>query len=116
MTTLIKAEIQEIFYLFCAGLAVMLIFSVRDRILSRCVCYKRLYWAVYLMFWVFAAFLFYGFAYLGAYGCISWYSLAAFACGMILWKKKNCDIITLYHTAQKQDRNKKNGKKEKACE
>ena len=47
--------------------------------------------------------MFYQFAYRGAYGTVSWYSLLAFAFAIVLWRKRFCDIITLYDTAQKQN-------------
>lgn len=111
MTTLIKGETQALLFLFCAGIAVMLLFSVRNVILDRCSHHRRVCSFVYLIFWIMAAFLFYEFAYFSAYGCITWYSLAAFGCGIVLWKKRFCGIITLYHTAQKQDRDKEDEKK-----
>lgn len=103
MTELMRQEMQEIFYLFFGGMGVMLLFWVRDFLCSRCRSYPRLRRIVYLSFWVFGAFLFYQFAYRGAYGTVSWYSLIAFGLGIVLWKKVLCDIITLYNTVQKQN-------------
>lgn len=115
MTLLIKGEMQEIFFLFCAGLAMMLLFAARNMILKRCILHKYLWEFFYLIFWIIAAFLFYEFAYIADFGCISWYSLTAFGCAIVLWNKKLCDIITLYHTVKIQDRDGKNEKKNKGA-
>lgn len=101
MTLLIKGEMQEICFLFCGGLAIMLLFAARNQILNQCVPYRNLWRFLYLAFWIMAAFLFYEFAYLADFGCISWYSLMSFGCAIVLWNKKLCGIITLYHTVKK---------------
>ena len=113
MTDLMRQEMQELFYMFIGGMAVMLLFSVRDLFCRRCRRHPRLRRAVYLIFWIFGAFLFYQFAYRGAYGVVSWYSLLAFGLGIVLWKRGFCDIITLYDTVQKQNGDYKNEKKNK---
>lgn len=102
MTELMHHEMQELFYMFAAGLSVGFLFLIRDQACSGCSRYSRLRRSLYLAFWVFAAFLVYQFAYRGAYGIVNWYSLLAFGIGMILWKKRLCDIITLYDNVQKQ--------------
>jgi hypothetical protein len=103
MTELMRQEMQEIFYLFFGGMGIMLLFLVRDFLCIRCRSFPRLRRSVYLAFWIFGAFFFYQFAYRGAYGVVSWYSLLAFGLGIILWKRVFCDIITLYNTVQKQN-------------
>ena len=113
MTELMSREMQELFYMFFGGIAVMLLFSVRTQLCTRCRQYQRLRRFLYLIFWVFGGFLFYQFAYKGAYGLVSWYSLLAFGAGIILWKKIFCDIMTLYDTAQKQIGDLKHEKKKK---
>ena len=103
MTELMRQEMQEIFYLLFGGRGIMLLFLVRDFLCIRCRSFPRLRRSVYLAFWIFGAFFFYQFAYRGAYGVVSWYSLLAFGLGIILWKRVFCDIITLYNTVQKQN-------------
>lgn len=103
MTELMQREMQELFYLFFGALAVMLLFFVRDILCNRVSHYRNLRRSLYLCFWILASFLMYQFAYRGAYGAVSWYSLAVFGLGIILWKKVLCDIITLYDTVQKQN-------------
>lgn len=101
MTHLIQSQLQEIFYMFCCGIAMMFVFLARDGIIARVRNHRRLHIFLYLFFWLAASFLFCEFLYAASYGRISWYSLAAFAMGCILWKKGFCDIINLYETAQK---------------
>ncbi len=113
MTELMRQEMQELFYLFFAGAALMLLFFVRDYLCCRFCPGVRLYRFLYLCFWIFGAFLAYQFAYRGAFGVVSWYSLLAFGCGIVLWKKVLCDIITLYDTVQKQIGDLKHEKKNK---
>lgn len=113
MTDLLRGETQALFYMFCAGISVMILFFVRNYILNRCHSYRRICDIIYFVFWILAGFLFYEFAYAAAYGCVYWYSLASFAVGIILWNKKFCGIITLYNTVEKQDRDKKDEKKNK---
>ena len=102
MTELMQREVQELFYLFAAGLSVGFLFQIRDYVCRRSGRYLRVRHSLYLTFWVFASFLAYQFAYQGAYGVINWYSLLAFGVGMILWKNRLCDIIILYDSVQKQ--------------
>ena len=102
MTELMRQEMREIFYMFFAGQSVMLLFHLRNYI---CICmkrYDRFCQFIKLIFWLLASFLTYQFAYRGAFGTVSWYSLLAFAGGMILWKYAFCDIITLYDNVQIQ--------------
>lgn len=113
MTVLMEQEMQALFYSFCGGWAVMLLFQVGGLLCSRCRSYPRLYCVLFLFFWVIASFLCYQFAYRGAYGCVSWYSLIAFGFAILLWRKGFCDIITLYDTVQKQTGDIKHEKKEK---
>ena len=94
-------EIRELFYMFFAAGGIILLFFVRDCLCSCSGRYLRLRKGIYLFFWLLASFLFYQFAYRGAYGAVSWYSLTAFGIGIVLWKKVLCDIITLYNTVQK---------------
>lgn len=89
--------------MFCAGFAIMQLFSVMKILLLKWGQNRRFGHVIYIFFWISAAYLFYEFAYFGAYGCISWYGLGAFGCGMILWKKIFCGIMTLYDNAQKRD-------------
>lgn len=98
-----RQETQEIFYLFFGGMGIMLLFWIRDFLCVRCRPFPWLRRAVYLTFWVFGAFFFYQFAYRGAYGVVSWYSLLAFGFGIVLWKRVFCDILILYNTVQKQN-------------
>lgn len=101
MTELIQWEIQEIFYLFFAAQVVMLMFSLEKKIQERIQRHKRLCKAVYLCFWVLAAIIFYQFAYAGSYGKLSWYGLAVFGFGIMLWNRRFCDIISMKRTVQK---------------
>ena len=102
MTELMRQEIREIFYMFFAGQGVMLLFYLRDFLCVYIGSYGRFCNFVRLSFWIIASFLAYQFAYCGAYGVISWYSLLAFAGGIVLWKYAFCDIITLYDNVQIQ--------------
>lgn len=113
MTELMQREVQALFYFFFGGMAVMVLFQIRDQLCRSCYRYPGLRRSLYLLFWSFAAFLFYQFAYQGAYGVISWYSLLAFGFGIMLWKIGLCDIITLYNTVQKQTEDIKHEKKNK---
>ena len=113
MTTLIRNEMWEMFYMLYAGLAVMLLFSVRNEIMNRCRRYERLCKCIYLLFWILAAFLFSQFLYRASYGAMSWYGLAAFGAGMILWKKVFCGILNQKDTVQIYNGDKKDEKKDK---
>ena len=113
MTELMQREVQALFYFFFGGMSIMFLFRLRDQLCRFCGGYPRLRRSLYLFFWIFAAFLFYQFAYHGAYGVISWYSLLAFGFGIMSWKIGLCDIITLYNTVQKQIEDTKYEKKNK---
>ena len=104
MTGLMQREMLEIFYLFYAGLAVMLLFFLRDVFCLRLQAYQRAQKAAYLGFWVVAAFLFNRFLYQASYGTLSWYGILAFVLGMILWKRGICVILKLNDTVHKYNR------------
>lgn len=113
MTDLMEREMQAVFYMVLAGLAVMMLFYVRDKILQYFLRYKRAYRVVYLLFWVFASYLFYQFLYKASYGTLNWYSFIAFAGGCMLWKRAFYDIITLNETVHNYDGDRKNEKENK---
>lgn len=106
-------ELQELYYMFFCGIAIMWIFSVRDRIVWLLRSYKRAADLTYLLFWLFAAYLFCQFLYQASYGVMSWYSFLAFGAGCMLWKKAFCDIITLNETVQKHNGDERNEEKNK---
>ena len=108
-----QREMQEVCYMFTAGMAIMLLFQARNQILQRVDRYKRLSAFLYLLFWLMAAFLFYQFLYKASYGIVTWYSLLSFAAGCILWKKMFCGILILYANVQKYNGDKKDEEKNK---
>ncbi len=101
MTALLQREMQEVFYMFYCGLAVMVLFYLRDIAIRRWKQHKKICQAVYLLSWLWSAFLFCSFSYQASYGVINWYGLLSFGCGIILWKKWICGILNLNKTAQK---------------
>ena len=113
MTELMQREMQAVFYMFFAGLAVMLLFSLRDSLLARWAWGKRWSSFLYLFMWMAAAFLFYAFCYEGSYGVIKWYGLVSFAMGILLWKKGICVILKLDVTEYKQGGDEKHETKNK---
>lgn len=117
MTDLMYREMEELFYMVTGGMAVMMIFDGKTKVFARLKPWKRLYAVGYLSFWVFASYLFCQFLYEGSYGVISWYTLPAFACGCILWKRGICGILNLYVNMQEYSGDKKYGKENKrACQ
>ncbi|MEE0742001.1 MAG: spore cortex biosynthesis protein YabQ [Emergencia sp.] len=93
MTALIKAELIQLLIMFYCGLAIMMVFTVRDRFIARCARYKRLCILIYLGSWLCAAFLFSHFLYRGSHGVVTMYGILAMAAGILLWKKAICGII-----------------------
>jgi len=113
MTELIESEVQEICYMLYGGMAVSMLFYLRDYLSKRVGKYICLARILYFFFWILAAFLAYQFAYKGAYGVLTWYSFTAFGCGIILWNKVFYDILSLYRYTQKQNGDTKDEEKKK---
>lgn len=93
MTPLIKAELFQLLIMFYCGLAIMMIFTVRDRLCKRWHRYKRLGVFLYLGSWLCAAFLFSHFLYRGSHGVVTVYGLLSMTAGILLWKKWICGIM-----------------------
>ncbi len=94
MTALIQRELADLFIMFYCGLAIMLVFTGRDRLMERCGSRRRLSLAVYFLSWICAAFLFGRFLYRASRGVVTVYGLLAMGAGILLWKKIICGIIT----------------------
>lgn len=93
MTELIHRELYQVFIMFYCGLAVMIVFSVRDSVMELCRRNRRLSAAVYFASWLCAAFLFCQFLYRGSHGVLTVYGILSFSAGIFLWKKAICVIL-----------------------
>lgn len=119
MTELIQRELYQVFIMFYCGLAVMIVFSVRDSVTALCRNNRRLSAAIYLSSYLCAAFLFCQFLYRGSHGVLTFYGIVSFGAGILLWKKGICGILfpeKLSVLAEKKDRDTngdKNDEKEK---
>ncbi len=105
MTELISRELYQVFIMFYCGLAVMIVFTVRDSLIGLYGKNRRLKAVIYLGFWLCAAFLFCRFLYRGSHGVLSVYGILSFGAGILLWKKGICGI--LFHgilSERQQDR------------
>ncbi len=93
MTALIQRELFQLFIMFYCGLALMLIFEVRDTVMRRLGVKSRASIFIYFGSWLCAAFLFCQFLYKGSHGVITIYGIFSLCAGILLWKKVIYGII-----------------------
>ena len=93
MTALIQRELSELFIMFYCGLAIMELFTGRDRLMKRCGTRRRLAVVIYFGTWLCAAFLFSQFLYHASHGVVTLYGLLSMGAGILLWKKYICGIM-----------------------
>ncbi len=93
MTALIQRELTELFIMFYCGLAIMVLFTGRDRLMERCGTRRRLAVVIYFGTWLCAAFLFSQFLYHASHGVVTLYGLLSMGAGILLWKKYICGIM-----------------------
>lgn len=87
MTFQIKSELLELLIMFYCGMAIMLTFELRDRLIKRASAYRRLSYVIYLGSWVCGGFLFCQFLYRGSHGVVTLYGILSMIAGILLWKK-----------------------------
>ena len=93
MTALIQRELFQLFIMFYCGLAMMMIFEVRDTLMRRFGVKSRVSIFIYFGSWLCAAFLFCQFLYKGSHGVITLYGIFSLCAGVLLWKKAIYGII-----------------------
>ena len=93
MTDLIRTEAYEIFIMFYAGLAIMMIMELKNMLCNGYELNGRLRVFIELFTWLLAAYLFGSFAYACAYGRMSLHGIGATIVGAVLWKKYLYGII-----------------------
>lgn len=97
MTALIQRELTQIFIMFYCGMAVMLVFTVRDTVMKQLSGKPRIAGVIYFGGWLCAAFLFTQFLYRASHGVVTLYGILSMAAGILLWKKCIYDIIFSQH-------------------
>lgn len=93
MTELIRNQGMDLFYMFYAGLAIMLVMETKYMCQHKFNISKWFTIFSDIGTWILVAFLVSGFLYYCDYGKITWHSSMALLIGVVVWKKFFYGII-----------------------
>ena len=110
LTALIREQGYQCLILFGAGIAFMIVWQLCSLVVNKIRFRTWIRVSMELVFWMLAAFMVSEFLYYGTYGEISLHAIAAFAMGVLLWRKFFYDIIAKWRDNRVQGVNESHGK------